>query len=80
MKLQLSRSGLALPFLLMLMISVLHAGNAAASSCNGNGATKKIRFEKGAVCWTYRGKAVYFEGRFSRGQTVAVKMLSLINI
>lgn len=52
--------------------------DAAASSCNGNGATKKIRFEKGAVCWKYHGKAVDFVGEFSRGQKVAVKMTGIL--
>lgn len=50
------------------------AGQAHASSCNGNGTTKKIAFAKGAACWTYTGTASYFTGRFSRGQVVTVRM------
>ena len=51
---------------------------AIASSCNGNGATKKIRFEKGSECWKYHGTAVTFVGKFSRGQKVAVKMSGVL--
>ena len=45
-----------------------------ASSCTGNGATKKIAFKKGATCWKYKGTATEFVGKFSRGQNITVQM------
>ncbi len=51
----------------------MNSANAEASGCN-RVVTKNINFAKGAVCWTYRGKATEFVGRFSRGQTVSVTM------
>ena len=46
---------------------------ADASSCI-NPVKQKIVFAKGALCWTYSGKATHFEGRFSAGQKLTVKM------
>ena len=46
---------------------------ADASSCV-KPVKQKIVFEKGAVCWSYSGKATHFEGRFSAGQKLTVKM------
>lgn len=58
----------------LLLIAPYPAG---ASSCV-RPVVQQIRFEKGATCWTYSGKATHFEGRFSAGQNVTVRMSGVL--
>lgn len=69
----------AIVFALTAVFAGAMCSKAIASSCNGNGVTKKIRFEKGDLCWKYHGTAVDFVGKFSRGQKVAVKMSGVLD-
>lgn len=57
----------------ILLACVCAAGPAFASSCVDE-VVAPIRFAKGAVCWSYDGKATHFTGRFSRGQRVTIEM------
>jgi hypothetical protein len=52
---------------------VLQSAPAQASSCR-DPAIRKIVFAKGAVCWSYRGKATHFVGQFAKGQVLSVRM------
>src|SRR5258707_15569127 len=44
-----------------------------ASSCDTEVAAR-IRFPVGQACWTYRGPATLFVGKFSSGQTISTQM------
>jgi hypothetical protein len=44
-----------------------------ATSCSREVAAQ-IRFPAGQACWTYRGPATLFIGKFSSGQTVSAQM------
>ena len=48
----------------------------AASSCI-NPETVTIQFAKGKRCWTYRGKATHFSGRFRKGQKLLASSTGL---
>lgn len=52
---------------------ILQSAPAQASSCR-DPAIRKIVFPKGAVCWSYRGKATHFVGQFAKGQVLSVRM------
>ena len=47
--------------------------SALASSCSRE-VVAQIRFPSGKACWTYRGPATLFVGKFSSGQTVSAQM------
>ncbi len=44
-----------------------------ASSCN-TPITKAITFERGATCWSYKGRGTDFYGNFGAGQKISVKL------
>lgn len=44
----------------------------AARGRDGDGPVQ-IRFARGAVCWTYTGRAWEFTGRFAAGQTLTIR-------
>ncbi len=50
------------------------AAAARASSCDRE-IVVRIQREAGQACWTYRGPATTFVGRFSHGQRIAAQML-----
>jgi len=52
---------------------IFQSGPAQASACR-DPATQKIVFAKGASCWSYRGNATHFVGRFAKGQVLSVGM------
>lgn len=45
-----------------------------ASGCN-RPISKPITFERGAYCWSYKGKATDFYGNFRAGQKISVKLI-----
>src|ERR1700684_3308642 len=47
--------------------------SALASSCSRE-VVAKVRFAGREACWTYRGPATLFVGKFSSGQTVSAQM------
>jgi hypothetical protein len=47
--------------------------SALASSCSRE-VVAKVRFPARQACWTYRGPATLFVGKFSSGQTVSAQM------
>jgi hypothetical protein len=47
--------------------------SARATSCSREVAAQ-IRFPSGKACWTYRGPATLFVGKFSSGQTISAQM------
>jgi hypothetical protein len=47
--------------------------SALAASCTAE-VTAQIRLSAGQACWTYRGAATLFIGKFSSGQTVSAQM------
>jgi hypothetical protein len=47
--------------------------SALATSCSREVAAQ-IRFPSGKACWTYRGPATLFVGKFSSGQTISAQM------
>jgi hypothetical protein len=49
------------------------ATSAHASSCSRDVAAR-IQFPAHEACWTYRGPATLFTGKFSSGQTVSAQM------
>jgi hypothetical protein len=44
-----------------------------AGGCNSE-VVEHVRFETGATCWYYAGKATHFVGKLSKGQRVTVEM------
>jgi hypothetical protein len=44
-----------------------------ATSCSRE-VVAQIRFPTGQACWTYRGSATLFVGKFSSGQTISAQM------
>jgi hypothetical protein len=48
--------------------------SASASSCNKD-VVAQIRMAAGQVCWSYRGAATTFVGRFSVGKTISAQMI-----
>ncbi len=50
------------------------SGPALATSCSREAAAR-IRFPGRQACWTYRGPATLFVGKFSSGQTVSAHMM-----
>ena len=47
--------------------------SALATSCSREVAAR-IRFPQHQACWTYRGPATLFVGKFSSGQTISAQM------
>ena len=47
--------------------------SALATSCSRE-VVAQIRFPSGKACWTYRGAATLFVGKFSSGQTISAQM------
>ena len=61
---------------LLALVGALSCAGAApslASSCDKEVAAQ-IRFPARQACWTYRGPATQFVGKFSSGQTVSAQM------
>jgi hypothetical protein len=48
--------------------------SASASSCSKD-VVAQIRMAAGQVCWSYRGAATTFVGRFSVGKTISAQMI-----
>ncbi|MGC2783522.1 MAG: hypothetical protein WA397_06750 [Roseiarcus sp.] len=62
------------PIALAAAVIVLPLSTSAfASSCSREVVTQ-IRFTGRQACWTYRGAATLFIGKFSNGQTVSAQM------
>jgi hypothetical protein len=47
--------------------------SALATSCSRE-VLARIRFAQGQACWTYRGSATLFVGKFSSGQAISAQM------
>jgi hypothetical protein len=60
-----------------VLICVL-ASPAAAGSCSHD-VVAQIRFSERQSCWTYRGAATSFIGKFATGQTVSAQMTGEAN-
>jgi hypothetical protein len=61
---------------LLALVGALSCAGAApshASSCDKEVAAR-IRFPARQACWTYRGPATLFVGKFSSGQTISAQM------
>ena len=61
---------------LLALVGALSCAAAApsrASSCDKEVAAQ-IRFPARQACWTYRGPATLFVGKFSSGQTISAQM------
>ena len=61
---------------LLALVGALSCAGAApsrASSCDKEVAAQ-IRFPARQACWTYRGPATLFVGKFSSGQTISAQM------
>ena len=61
---------------LLALVGALSCAGAApslASSCDKE-VVAQIRFPARQACWTYRGPATLFVGKFSSGQTVSAQM------
>jgi hypothetical protein len=56
-----------------LAFAPAHSTSAYATSCSREVAAQ-IRFPSGKACWTYRGPATLFVGKFASGQTVSAQM------
>jgi hypothetical protein len=54
-------------------LSCARAPSSHASSCDKEVAAR-IRFPARQACWTYRGPATLFVGKFSSGQTISAQM------
>jgi len=65
--------GLAV-LLAALAFHLAFSTSAAASSCNRD-VVAQIRFSSGMACWTYRGAATSFVGKFAVGQTITAEMI-----
>lgn len=63
------RAALAVAMAFVLALST----SASATSCSHE-VVAQIRFAGRQVCWTYRGSATSFVGKFSSGQTVSAQM------
>ena len=62
------------PIALVAAVLVLPLSTSAlATSCSREVVTQ-IRFTGRQACWTYRGAATLFIGKFSNGQTVSAQM------
>jgi len=68
----------AASFFPILFCVVAMPGASLASSCNRE-VIEQIRFQRGATCWTYAGKATHFVGRFSANQKVVIRMRGIID-
>ena len=56
-----------------LALAPAHSTSALASSCSRE-VVAQIRFPARQACWTYRGPATLFVGKFASGQTVSAQM------
>src|ERR1700722_5089280 len=63
------RTGLAAALALVPALST----SASATSCSRE-VVAQIRFPAKQACWTYRGPATLFIGKFSNGQTISAQM------
>jgi hypothetical protein len=60
-------------FVSLALILTVASSPSHASSC-GREVAAQIRLTSGRVCWTYRGSATLFIGKFSSGQTISAQM------
>jgi hypothetical protein len=56
-----------------LALATAHSTSASASSCSRE-VVAQIRFPARQACWTYRGAATLFVGKFSNGQIISAQM------
>src|ERR1700728_3462815 len=56
-----------------LAFAAVLSTSALATSCSRE-VVAKVRFAGRQACWTYRGPATLFVGKFSSGQTVSAQM------
>jgi hypothetical protein len=56
-----------------LTLAPAHSTSALATSCSREVAAR-IRFPAHQACWTYRGPATLFVGKFSSGQAISAQM------
>jgi hypothetical protein len=56
-----------------LVLISAHSTSALASSCSRE-VVAQIRFPARQACWTYRGPATLFVGKFVNGQTISAQM------
>jgi hypothetical protein len=56
------------------MAFVLALSTSALATSRNHEVAAQIRFTGRQVCWTYRGSATSFIGKFSSGQTVSAQM------
>ena len=59
--------------LALAAIALAQATSAYASSCSRE-VVAQIRFPAHQACWTYRGPATQFVGKFSSGQAISTQM------
>jgi hypothetical protein len=71
MRVRPTQTSIALAAILALISA--HSTPASASSCSRE-VVAQIRFSSGKACWTYRGPATLFVGKFSNGQTISAQM------
>ncbi len=57
----------------LLALTCAGAPDSRASSCDQEIAAR-IRFAPGQACWTYRGPATLFTGKFASGQAISAQM------
>jgi len=63
----------AISLLALGALSCAGAASSRASYCDREVAAQ-IRFPAGEACWTYRGPATLFVGKFASGQTISAHM------
>jgi hypothetical protein len=67
-------TGIHAPLALAAIILIsAHSTSAYASSCSRE-VVAQIRFPARQACWTYRGPATQFVGKFSSGQAISTQM------
>jgi hypothetical protein len=57
----------------LAFVSAVSPSASPASSCDVE-ITARIRFPIGQACWTYRGPATLFVGKFASGQAISTQM------
>jgi hypothetical protein len=57
----------------LALVPALSPSSSRASSCDTE-VVARIRFPARQACWTYRGPATLFVGKFSNGQTILAQM------
>ena len=58
----------------LAFVPALSPSPSRAASCDTE-VVARIRFAPGQACWTYRGPATLFIGKFSSGQTISAQMM-----